>query len=187
MARQHRPENAWTVGLLDAQPADHTLEVGFGPGIAVEMLALVVTSGLVAGVDFSSAMVAAARRRNRAAVHAGRVDLRRGEAASLPFGDARFDKAYSIHSIYFWPKALDGLREIRRVLKPGGKVVVTILPKERWPAAADGSLGTPECKVYSGNELARLMLDAGFARTRIDDDPQRGGASNYSVVGTAGL
>ena len=185
MARQHRPENAWTVSLLDAQPTDHILEVGFGPGIAIEMLARQVTSGRISGIDYSAAMVAAASRRNRSAIQADRVELRQGEAARLPFADATFDKAYSIHSIYFWPNAMHGLCEIQRVLKPGGRLVVTLLPKERWPAAPDGSVGTPECRVFGGEELARLMREAGFAQTRIEADPQ-GSASNYSVVGRRG-
>jgi SAM-dependent methyltransferase len=183
MARQHRAENAWTVSLLDAQPTDQILEVGFGPGIALEMLACVVTQGRITGVDASTEMVATASRRNRAAIRAGRVELRQGEAASLLFSDATFDKAYSIHSIYFWPNTMQGLCEMRRVLKPGGRLVVTILPKERWPVSPDGTLGTPDCHVFGGDELARLMREAGFASTAITDDPARGSASNYSIVG----
>jgi SAM-dependent methyltransferase len=183
MARQHRAENAWTVSLVDAQPADQILEVGFGPGVAVEMLARIITRGRIVGVDASAAMVASASRRNRAALRAGRVELRQGEAASLPFSDATFDKAYSIHSIYFWPNVMNGLCEIRRVLKPGGRLVITILPKERWPVSPDGSLGTPDCRVFGGDELARLMREAGFKSTQVADDPQRRSASNYSIVG----
>jgi ubiquinone/menaquinone biosynthesis C-methylase UbiE len=183
MARQHVPENRWTIALLDAQPSDQILEVGFGPGIAIEMLARYESRVRIIGVDYSAAMVAAASRRNRQAIQSGRVELWRGEAANLPFPDAAFDKAYSIHSIYFWPDALQGLRELRRVLKPGGKLVVTILPRVRWPAAPDGTLGTPECRVFSGDGLARLMREAGFAATQVVDDPARTSDSNYSVIG----
>src|SRR6476660_5168526 len=101
MARQHQPENRWTVNLLDVHPADHILEIGFGPGIAVEAVANRTANGLVAGIDFSQTMVIAARKRNAANVHAGKVDLRYGDAANLPFAENSFDKAYSIHSIYF--------------------------------------------------------------------------------------
>ena len=60
MARQHQPENAWTVSLLDIQPTDRVLEVGFGPGIAVELLAAQASQGFIAGVDFSPAMISLA-------------------------------------------------------------------------------------------------------------------------------
>jgi len=162
-----------------------------------------VTQGRIAGVDYSRAMVAAASRRNRRAIRDGRVELQYGEAAHLPFVDAAFDKAYGIHTIYFWPDAPAGLKELRRVLRPGGQedsslphrraddvrpsagglLVITILPKERWPAAPDGSLGTPECQVYSGAELAELMGAAGFTQTRVESDADTSKASNYSVVG----
>src|SRR5437763_6217631 len=75
MAQQHVPENAWTVALLDAQPADRILEIGFGPGIAIEALARVVTRGHIVGIDYSHAMVAAASRRNGPAIRAGCVAL----------------------------------------------------------------------------------------------------------------
>src|SRR5438477_6922689 len=109
MAQQRVPENAWTVALLDAQPADRILEIGFGPGIAIEALARVVTRGHVVGIDYSHAMVAAASRRNGPAIRAGYVALQYGEAARLPFSNAAFDKAYGIHTIYFWPDAPAGL------------------------------------------------------------------------------
>ncbi|MFN8448275.1 MAG: class I SAM-dependent methyltransferase [Anaerolineae bacterium] len=99
MAQQHRPENQWTVNLLDVQPIDHILEVGFGPGIAIHEVAR--RAAFVGGVDFSRAMLTSASKRNASAIREGMVDLRLGDAARLPFADASFDKAYSIHSIYF--------------------------------------------------------------------------------------
>ena len=183
MARQHRPENLWTVSLLDVQPADHVLEIGFGPGIAVEEVARRASRGLVAGIDFSRTMVAAAKRRNRANVRAGNVDLRCGDAAQLPFSDAAFDKAFSIHSIYFWRDPLAVIREIRRVLKPNGLLILTVLPKEKWNPENPDAAGTPECKPYSGAELQALLAAAGFAESRMEADPQHLSASNFSVIG----
>jgi ubiquinone/menaquinone biosynthesis C-methylase UbiE len=184
MAQQHRPENRWTVALLDPQPVDHILEIGFGPGIAVQALARRMPRGLVAGVDFSRTMVATARRRNAAAVKAGRVRLHYATADHLPFADASFDKVFGIHTIYFWPQPQAALREIHRVLKPGGKLVITVLPKEKWGGDDPNAVvGTPECRPYTGAEIARMMIAAGFSTTRFlaDTDLQR--PSNFSVVG----
>ena len=186
MARDHLPENLWTVARLDPRPSERILEIGFGPGVAIAELAKVVTSGLVAGIDFSETMVEEASARNAAAIQAGLVDLRYGDAAELPFADASFDKAYSIHSIYFWPRPLDALRELQRVLKPGGMLVITMLPKDKWPANAPGSplaFGTAECIPYFGSELEEMMIAAGFHSTRIEADEPSAGASNFSVVG----
>ncbi|MEO8287750.1 MAG: methyltransferase domain-containing protein [Chloroflexota bacterium] len=188
MARDHLPENLWTIGQIDAQPGDHILEVGFGPGVAIEELLKHVTTGLVAGIDFSQTMVDAATRRNIQAIRAGRADLRYGDAIELPFADATFHKAFSIHSIYFWSEPMSALRELHRVLKPGGLLVLTVLPKEKWPPNPPGSpldFGTPECTPYLGRELKQMLLDAGFSSTRIEADaasPPGSNSSNYSVL-----
>ncbi|MFN8374444.1 MAG: class I SAM-dependent methyltransferase [Anaerolineae bacterium] len=183
MARQHQPENQWTVELLDIQPTDTLLEVGFGPGFAIAKAAERAQQGVVAGVDFSQAMVKAARRRCAAALRAGRVDLRLGDAARLPFADNSFDKAFSIHSIYFWKEPARALQEMHRVLKPEGMVIFTILPRERWNEHdPNAPVGTPDCHAYSGDELSALLLNAGFVQPRITADSQRQHRSNYSII-----
>jgi SAM-dependent methyltransferase len=183
MAKQHQPENLWTVNLLSVQPSDHVLEVGFGPGIAIEEVAR--RARRVSGVDFSRTMVAAARRRNAAAVRDGQVNLRWGDAAKLPFAEDTFDKAFSIHSIYFWRDPLAALGEIRRVLKPHSMVVLTVLPKEKWNPSGDpnAQIGTPDCTPYSGDELCDMLANVGFTHVLTKADPDCGAPSNFSVIG----
>jgi SAM-dependent methyltransferase len=183
MVRQHAPEMAWTLALLNAQPADRILEIGFGPGAAIEQLSRTVTQGQVAGVDFSKTMVSVARRRNARAVKAGHVDLRHGDVSRLPFADGSFDKAFGIHTVYFWPDPVAGLGELWRVLRPSGYAVITVLPKESWSANPDGTLGTPQCIPYSGEEIATMMRQAGFSRTSVEADARPEMRSSYSVVG----
>ncbi|MGH2370537.1 MAG: class I SAM-dependent methyltransferase, partial [Chloroflexota bacterium] len=81
-------DDRWVVELLDVQPDDRVIEIGFGPGVAIGLLAERATAGLVAGVDPSEVMVRQATRWNRAAVRAGRVELRQGATAALPYPDA---------------------------------------------------------------------------------------------------
>lgn len=183
MARQHIPENEWTVSLLDPQPGDHILEVGFGPGFAIECVARHVTQGRVAGVDFSPTMVAAASRRNRKAIASGVVDLHDGDAASLPFEDGSFDKVFSIHSIYFWPQPTQALREIHRVLRTNATLVLTILPMDDPVAPVTSSTpGAYSFTPYSGERLVRMLGEVGFTSARIEIDPEKRSPSNYSVV-----
>jgi ubiquinone/menaquinone biosynthesis C-methylase UbiE len=86
MAFENAPMNRLAVDLLDVKPDDRVLEIGFGPGAAIALLAERAQRGVVAGVDPSAVMVRQASRRNRKVVQR-RVELRQGTAASLPFGD----------------------------------------------------------------------------------------------------
>jgi ubiquinone/menaquinone biosynthesis C-methylase UbiE len=128
MARLNRDVAVWVVGLLDLRPNDRVLEVGFGPGVAIELLASLLPAGRVSGVDASPEMVEQATERSRRAIRAGRVDLRLGTAENLPFADASFDKSLAINSMQVWPDVSSGIREIMRVTKPGGKVALGFTP-----------------------------------------------------------
>jgi ubiquinone/menaquinone biosynthesis C-methylase UbiE len=181
MAQQHQPENVWSVSLLAIQPTDHVLEVGFGPGVAIELLAAQASQGLITGIDFSPAMLTVARRRNAQAIKAGQVDLRYGEATALPFADATFDKALSIHTIYFWADPIKPLTELRRVLKLEGKLVLTFLSKDRWPGIETAATISG---VYTGQEVVRLMYETGFSQAHIEEGPQQKPFREIAVVAT---
>jgi ubiquinone/menaquinone biosynthesis C-methylase UbiE len=109
------------------------LEVGFGSGVGIELLAQRAAAGYVAGIDPSVQMVAQAAARNAEAIKRGRVDLRRGSVASLPFADDTFDKAVAINSMQLWPDAGAGLREIARVVRGGGRVALGFTPYSGQP------------------------------------------------------
>jgi len=179
MAQQHVPENTWAVSLLNVQPTDHILELGFGPGIAIERVTAQATEGFVAGIDFSRTMVNVARKRNAQVVKAGRADLRYGDVVNLPFGDNCFDKVFSIHALYFWSEPLRAFKEMYRVLTPGGMLVMTLLPKEKWPGWEHATL----CRVYSGNDVAKMMLDVGFPDAHVEMGPEHKEFRELSVVG----
>jgi len=180
MANQHQPENAWAVSLLRVLPTDHILEIGFGPGTTIQRLATLAPEGLIAGIDFSRTMVNVSRKRNARAIKAGRVTLCNGDVVKLPFADHSFDKALSIHTLYFWQEARLALTEIYRVLKPGGMLILTFLPKEKWP---NGGNGTELCHVFSGNDVVNLLTDAGFASAQIKLGPVPEQFREISVIG----
>jgi ubiquinone/menaquinone biosynthesis C-methylase UbiE len=109
------------------------LEVGFGPGVIIRRLSKLASQGHAAGVDPSQEMVEQARARNAAAIESGHVDLRRGSVESLPFDDDAFDKALAVNSMQVWPDPAAGLREMRRVMKPGAKVALGFTPYSGQP------------------------------------------------------
>jgi ubiquinone/menaquinone biosynthesis C-methylase UbiE len=128
MARTNQKCAAWVIDLLGIQPNDRVLEVGFGPGVGIELLARSASGGYVAGVDPSEEMVQQAKARNVKAMESGQVDLRYGSAESLPFEDNTFTKALAINSMQVWPDAVAGLREMRRIMKPGGRIALGFPP-----------------------------------------------------------
>lgn len=117
---------AWVLDLLEINPHDSVLEVGSGPGVGLGLAAARAQEGRVVGVDPSETMLEMARRRNHARIEAGRVELRSGTVEKLPFDDATFDKAMTMNSLHLWRDPVAGLKEIRRTLRPGGRIAVAI-------------------------------------------------------------
>ena len=129
LVRANRSFAAEVVALLDVGASEKILEVGFGPGVGIELLARTAPAGKVAGIDPSEEMVRQATARNAAAIRTGMVDLRRGTVERMPFGDDAFDLALAINSMQVWPDVDAGLREIRRVLRPGGRIALAFTPR----------------------------------------------------------
>lgn len=160
----YRPSNKdrirWTISLLNIKPDDRLLEIGFGPGFAIELASRVATEGFIAGVDHSEVMVRHAGKRNARALQAGKVMLQLGSSSNLPKFDEPFDKVFSINSIHFWNEPIDCLRELRKLLKPGGLIAVTIQPRSRG--------ATDATTMEIGKEVAMNLERAGFSQCRLE-------------------
>ena len=152
MARTNQECAAWVIGLLEIQRNDKVLEVGFGPGVGIRLLAGLASAGYVAGVDASGEMVQQATARNANVIQSGRVDLRHGSVESLPFENNTFDKALAINSMQMWPDAVGGLQEMRRVMRSGGRVALGFTPYSGQPDS-----GLTETLTAAGFTQARVM------------------------------
>ncbi len=159
MARANEASQEETASLLGVAPGDRVLEIGYGPGRLVRLLAERTQAALIAGVDPSPVMLAQARRVNRDAVRAHRVDLRLGAADRLPFPDASFDRVVSVNNAHIWPDLAAGLKEIHRVLRPDGRLVLS-LHSSTSPKRYERRLGLPEAELDRiRNELGALFRD----------------------------
>jgi SAM-dependent methyltransferase len=145
----------WTLSLLDVQPNDRVLEVGFGPGLAIELVSKMATQGFVAGIDHSDEMVRQATKRNSAGVRSGRIVLRRASASSPPAFDVQFDKVFTINSIHFWNDPVACLENLRGLLRPGGMIAVTLQPRTRT--------ATNATTAALGEEIAEKLKRAGYS------------------------
>ncbi|HEY3684508.1 MAG TPA: class I SAM-dependent methyltransferase [Streptosporangiaceae bacterium] len=176
----NRRRNIWAVSLLDVRPTDRVLEIGFGPGIAIAAFAGRAVRGHVYGVDHSRAMIRHAARRNAAAVRARRVHLTQASVERLPdFGDP-LDVILAVNSLGFWPDPVERLRELRRLLRPAGRIALVSQP--RCPGA------TRDTTTRAAQELRDLLTQAGFAHTRVatlDLDPPAACVLAANPTGTA--
>ena len=163
----HRPSNRernyWTVALLDIQPGDRVLEIGFGPGLALERVSRMVVNGFVAGIDHSEVMLRQAQKRNAKAIREGRVDLRMASVAALPSYPKPFDKILAVNSVQFWPDPVENLKMFRQILKPGGRIALTFQPRN--PGA------TEEDAQRAGREILANLSRAGFSQVSLKTLP----------------
>jgi len=160
----HTPSNRerihWVVSLLDIRPQDRVLEIGFGPGLAIEQVSRIASSGFVAGFDHSEVMLRQAAKRNAKAIRDGRVALELVSVTNLPSFDEPFDKIFTINSIHFWVNPVDCLKDLRKLLRPGGLIAVTLQPRSRGATDATAT--------EIGKELASNLELAGFLHVRLE-------------------
>jgi SAM-dependent methyltransferase len=169
MAVDNRLLIEWTLEVLEIQPTDSVLEIGFGPGVSIRKAVDLASRGWVAGIELSATMVEEAKRLNAPAIAAGRAELRQGNADALPYPDDRFDRAFAVNVHYFWKDPLTALREIRRVMRPGGRIALGFIDKEGLEKQKFARTGL--LTLYNGEDTTRLLAEAGFSEARCEAKP----------------
>lgn len=152
--------NCWVVAQLDLDPADRVLEVGFGPGVAIEALTRALPEGRVYGIDHSDVMVRQATRRNRKAVQSGIVHLARASVDNLPPFGAPLDAILAVNSMWFWPEPATRLKELRSLLRSGGRIAITSQPRSKGANA--------ETSRAEARETESALEVAGFTQIRVE-------------------
>jgi len=161
--------------LLEGVPlraGQWVLDVACGTGIVARLAApRVAPSGKVVGIDLNAGMLAVAR--TCAAETDVQIDWKQGDAAALPFADAAFDAVFCQQGLQFFPDKPRALREMHRVLAPGGMLALNVFgPPSRFNTALAEALSK-----YVGVEVAKRSLapyalaDAAALRAVVNDVP----------------
>lgn len=169
----------WAEAVLRRHPlavGAHVLDVACGTGIGARLAARSVgAGGRVAGLDADDGMLAVARRTERA-VDDAPIEWLHGDALALPYGAATFDWVLCFEGIQFFPDRVAGLTEMRRVLRPGGRLLASIwAPLEANPAYAaladglrafvsDAAGRLPPFTLSDAEAIRGLVSAAGFTQ-----------------------
>ncbi len=124
MNQGHGRMTDWGLNHVTVERRFKVLDLGCGGGATVQKLASIAEDGIVYGIDYAEGSIAVSRELNSWLIGAGRVVIQKASVSQLPFPDDTFDLATAIETQYYWPDPMGDMREILRVLKPGGKLVV---------------------------------------------------------------
>jgi trans-aconitate methyltransferase len=128
MARKNRGRIAWAVREMLAEPVARVLEIGYGPGVAIEEIRTRCPSTTIVGVDSSPVMQAQASRRNQAGVADGSICLHLVSATDYSGQEAPFDLVFSINALPFCENPAEVVANSAHWLRPGGRMVIVHQP-----------------------------------------------------------
>lgn len=167
MSVETRAANRIALEELAVQDGEVVLEIGCGHGRTLERV-LGSRCRHAAGIDPSDVMVRLARRRLRRWIESGRAAVSLASSAKIPHADSSFDVAFAVHVVYFWREPEEELREIRRVLRPGGRLLIAYRPREEQALAA---LPASVYALRTADEIEGLLGRSGFVAVRSAERP----------------
>jgi len=178
MNSRHSKLTDWGLTHIRVRDRDTILDVGCGGGRTVKKLAALATQGKVHGLDHSDVSVAIARKENASAVASGRVEIHEGSVSELPFATDTFDLVTAVETHFWWPDVPVGFREIHRVLKPTGTL---LLVAEVYKGANTAiariltkHISKNGIKLFTPDEHRDLLADAGYSNIEVSDLPDKG-------------
>lgn len=165
MAWGHRSFYKNTAKILDLKNDDKYLEIGFGSGLFIKKYASHLSR--IVGMDYSEDMVKLASSVNKEFVASGKAEFRKGDVSDLPWKDNEFSVVVGIETFFFWPEPKTALEEILRVLIPGGRLVIEMAYNKDDGRDHSKEIEKYKLKLYSGEEMQRLLKDAGFSEVNV--------------------
>ncbi len=173
MNAEHSRMTDWALTRVSVSNGSKVLDVGCGGGRTIKKLARMIGEGKVFGIDLSEESVEISRKTNAQLIGSGRVEIVQGTVSKLPFAENFFDLVTAVETYYFWPDLVTDMREIARVLKPGGQLAIMA---EAYKGGSNDKrfqqilrLATQEGKInyLSAEELGEALSRAGLGRIQV--------------------
>jgi ubiquinone/menaquinone biosynthesis C-methylase UbiE len=178
MNSRHSKVTDWGLAQVAVRKSDRILDVGCGGGRTVSKLAAIATEGKVFGVDHSEESVTASKNFNVREIDAGRVEIKQGSVSQLPYGDGVFDLVTGVETHFWWPDLPGDMREVFRVVKPGGTLVLIAevygRSKAKTAQLAEKYAQRTGMKLLSVEEHRELLEGAGFSDVRVAVEEGKG-------------
>jgi SAM-dependent methyltransferase len=120
MIKGNRNKYETLIKEMDIQPYEKLLEIGYGPGLGIQMILELCESCIIHGVDFSKLMYTKANKLNKSNNDKGKVQLLYGDFLNIPIAKNQYDKIFCLNVIYFWDKLNKPFEKTLSLLKTGG-------------------------------------------------------------------
>jgi SAM-dependent methyltransferase len=175
MNLSHSNLTDWGLTHIPIEKDFTILDVGCGGGRTIQKLAA-ATQGLVYGVDYANGSVAASRAKNAQLVKAGRVEVEHASVSRLPFPENKFNLVTAVETQYYWPDLPNDMREILRVLKPLGSLMIIA---ESYKGGKHDTWKQPVMKLLKSTSLGvddqrALFSSSGYIDVQIFEERSKG-------------
>lgn len=169
MNQQHDALSTWGLSHIQIKPDFTVLDVGCGGGKTIGKLARQVPQGLVFGIDYSKDMVQYSKEQNLQRVTEGHIGLTQASVEKLCFPSDFFDLVTAVETYYFWPNVQTAFQEIRRVLKPSGKLLIASEMVKDGKYEVENAETVKKCgvRLLSLQEIENLLASAKFAEVKV--------------------
>jgi len=178
MNHGHSSLTDWGLAHITVQKHFTILDIGCGGGKTIAKLAALAPSGRVYGIDYSDASVAASQRTNKKQIDLHRVEIRQGSVSQLPYLDAEFDLVTAVETLFFWPDMPADMREVFRVIKPGGMfiMIAEVYKGMRTKSGKHFEQYAPVMgmTLLTVDEHRHLFESVGFSRVSVSEDAAKG-------------
>lgn len=173
MRLANRRPTKLAIAALGICPTDSVLDLGCGPGDAVPLLLAAAPDGAVHGLDHAPEMLVTARQRYPTAT------FHQGSFTALPFAAQSFDRVLATNVAYFWRDHETVLGELRRILRPGGRLAVYVSEQAMLRRIGLATTGTH--RLFTRDQFREML---GPAASIID---VRAGPGVKGMIGTIDL